>query len=193
MEIGEVDIKLSKVKIYSDSGHPDLHHFYLEIRNSGKMLVDVELRDIVIKEGRKPLNIYIRRISVGRYEVEVDKPNLNFSALKFTIQEKPLKHQLVRLKKPVRENSSIVIISNENHRFKARLTLKDKNGSSFEVPHIPEIIFAGIGDVSELKSVRPGVWEFEIIYPEDNQIIYLSVRANGVLLYKLLRYQHVEK
>jgi hypothetical protein len=191
--LGEVDGQISKVKMYSSSGHPDLHHFYLELRNSSRELVDVELRDIRIKEGRKHLSTLVRRISLGRYEIEVDQQDLNFKALKFSIQDKPLKHRLVRLKKPVRENSSIVVILNENNRLKGQLILKDKNGAVFDVPHSPEIIFVGRGEASVPVKLKTGVWEFEITYPEDNQILYLSVRANGVLLEKLFRYQHVEK
>ena len=193
MAFGDVDIKSSQVKMYSNSGHPDLHHFYLELRNSHKELVDVELRDIVIKEGKKIPSTYIRRISLGRYEIEIDKQDLSFKSLKFAIQTKTLKHQLVRLKKPVLEYSSISILSNEHHLMKARLILKDKKGSGIQVQHEPEIIFTGIGEVSPIKMIKKGVWEFEISYIDANQIMYLSVRANGVLLEKLLRYQHVEK
>lgn len=191
--LGEADSKLSIVKFFSDAGHPDVHHFYLELRNSHKELVDVDLKDIVTKEGKKKLNSYIRRISLGRYEIEVDQANLNFNKLKFVIQAQTLKHKLVGLQKPNQKHSSITIVSNENHRLKLRLTLKDKNGSVVDVQQGPEIIFSGQGEASLPKKIKSGVWEFEITYSEDNQLFYLSVRANGVQLDKLFRFQYVEK
>ena len=193
ISFGEVDAKRSTIKLFSNSGHPDLHQFYLEFRNTQKALVDVELHDIVVKDAKKILTSHIRRISLGRYEVEIDKENLNFKNLKFVVQKKTLKHQLVSLKKPVQKNSSIVIVSNEFYHLKARLTLKDKDDSLVVVQHEPDIVFTGMGEISIPKMVKNGVWEFEIAYPDENQIIYLSVRANGVLLEKLFRFQHVEK
>ena len=191
--LGEADSNLSIVKFFFDAGHPDIHHFYLELRNSHKKLVDVELKDILIKDGKKKLNSYIRRISLGRYEIEVDQTNLNFNKLKFVIQAQTLKHKLVGLQKPIQKKSSITIISNENHRLKLRLTLKDKNGKVVDVQQGPDIIFSGLGEASVPMKTKTGVYEFEITYPEDNQILYLSVRANGVSLYKLFRFQYVEK
>jgi len=191
--LGEANTQLSIVKFFSDAGHPDIHHFYLELRNTKKELVDVELKEIEAREAKKKLNTYIRRISLGKYEIEIDKENLNFNKLKFLIQTKALKHKLVGLAKPVQKNSSMVIVSNEHHRLKMRLTLKDKNSTAVDVKQDPEIIFTGLGEASTPKMVKKGVWEFEIIYPEDNQIIYLSVRANGVLLDQVFRFQYVEK
>ena len=191
--IGEADSKLSIVKFFSDAGHPDIHHFYLELRSSDKKLTDVDLKDIQIKVGKTKLNSYIRRISLGRYEIEVDHENLDFNKLKFLIQSQTLKHKLEVLQKPVKKHSSIKIISNENHRLKVRLTLKDKNSKLVEVKQVPDIIFSGLGEASALQKIKKGVWEFEISYPEDNQILYLSVRANGVSLDKLFRFQYVEK
>ena len=193
ISFGEVDAKRSTIKLFSGTGHSDLHQFYLEFRNTQKALVDVELHDIVVKDAKKILTSHVRRISLGRYKVEIDKESLNFSTLKFFVQKKILKHQLVSFKKPVQENSSIVIVSNEFYHLKARLTLKDKDGSLVVVQHEPDIVFMGIGEISIPKMVKNGVWEFEIAYPDENQIIDLSVRANGVLLDKIFRFQHVEK
>ncbi len=190
---GDVDSSLSSVKPFPDTGHPDIHHFYLELRNSKKKLIDVELREIVIKEDKKILTSHLRRISLGRYEVEIDKENLDIKNLKFAVQKKSVKHKLLSFKKPVQMHSSMVILSNEAHRLTIRLTLKDKNASLVQVQILPDVVFMGSGDLSTPKMVKTGIWEFHLDYPDENQIFYLSVRANGVLLEKLLRYQHVEK
>lgn len=154
-------------------------------------MIDVELADISIKNNDKVVTSHIRRISRGRYEVEVGKGK--FKGLKFLVQNKSIKHELVIFKNPIRNKSSLVIISDENYCMKARLILKDKNDAALEVQQPPEIIFMGLGSVTEPVMVETGVWEFDIEYPEENQIIYISARVNGVLLEKLLRFQHVEK
>jgi hypothetical protein len=41
--------------------------------------------------------------------------------------------------------------------------------------------------------VKEGVWEFTISYPGVNQILYVTLKANGVELERLFRFQHVEK
>ncbi|MBA2403776.1 MAG: hypothetical protein H0V66_03315 [Bdellovibrionales bacterium] len=191
---GEVDANPSVVKLFpTHSGHPDLHHFFLELKNSKQKLIDVELKDIVLEEANRVQTTHIRRISLGRYEIEINKDNIDFKTLKFLVQKKLIKHQLVPLKKPVRKHSSVVILTNEDNHLTARLGLKDKNGASVDLQANPEIILEGLGEVSELKMIKSGVWEFVISYPEDNQVFYISVRANGVLVERLFRFQHVEK
>lgn len=192
--LGEVVPAESVVKRFSNSSlHPDLHYFYLELKSGPKKLVDVELNEIEIKESGKRISSKIRRISLGRYEIEIDQDNLDYKKLKFLVQKKSLKHQLVALRKPVKQHSSMKVLSNENNRLKVRLILKDKAGSMVEVQQFPEIVLEGTGEVSDMVMVKPGIWEIEIGYPEENVILYLSARANGVLLERLYRFQHVEK
>jgi len=191
---GEVDTKHSHVRLFPTStGQPELHHFFLELRNAKKDLVDVALEDMNLREFNKKKNTLIRRISLGRYEIEVNKDHLEFNTLKFLVQRKTIKHKFVPFRKPIRTHSAIVFVINEHHRIKARLILKDKLDSEVEVEGKPEVIFEGLAEVSVPKMVKTGLWEFDIAYPEVNQIIYLSVRANGVLLDRLYRFQHVEK
>ena len=168
-------------------------HFYLELKSPSKTLVDVNPKDIVIKKSMKILTTDVQRLSIGKYKVVVKAEVLNVKSLKFLVQKKSLKHQLVTLKKPARKNSSFKLVSNHDGRLKVRLTLKDKRGSLIELEHLPEIILEGLGDVSEINVVKPGVWDVDIVYPEDNQILYLSVRANGVLFERFFRHQHIEK
>jgi hypothetical protein len=188
----EIEAKECLVKMFPrEVGRPNILQFYLELRNITKDLVDVELKEILVKDNKKILSGHIRRISKGRYEVEVRKSK--FKALKFLVQNHSIKHQVVIYKNAVRKKSSIVILSDENYRMKARLILKDKNDAALEVQRDPEIIFMGLGSVTQPVMIETGVWEFDIEYPEENQIIYISARVNGVLLERLLRFQHVEK
>lgn len=192
--IAEIDAKKSLVKLFtSDSPNVDFQHFYFELRNSKKALVDVELKDIVIKESQTILKVRARRISLGRYEVEVEKDFSDMSKLKFLIQKKKLAHKLVNLRKPNKKRSDLIVVSNDNNELQLRLTLRDTQNVPVEMLQPPEIILDGLGEISGLKMAKMGVWEFTITYPEANQIFYVSIRANGVLVERLLRFQHVEK
>jgi hypothetical protein len=51
----------------------------------------------------------------------------------------------------------------------------------------------GVEELSVPQMVTSGVWEVIVTYPDMNQILHLSVRANGVLLERIFRFQHVEK
>jgi hypothetical protein len=192
--LGQVDPKLSSVKLFSnDQEDSDDLHFYVELRSAPKTLVDVNPKDIVIKKSKTILTADVQRLSIGKYKVTVKNEEQNLKSLKFSVKKKYLKHQLVTLKKPTRKNSSFKLVSNLDGRLKLRLTLKDKHGSMVELQHLPEIILEGLCEVSQIKIVKPGVWDVEIVYPEENQILYLSVRASGVQIERFFRYQHIEK
>jgi hypothetical protein len=192
--IAEIDAKRSMVKLFtSDSGQPDLNYFYFELRDSKKALVDVELKDIVIQESEINLHTRVRRISLGRYEAAVEKDLSDMTKVKFLIQNKKLAHKLVNLQKPNKKQSTLVLLSDSNNDLSLRLTLRDRRNLPVEMQQSPEIILEGIGEVSGLKMVKAGVWEFTISYPEVNQILYVSLRANGVKIERLFRFQHVEK
>lgn len=191
---GSIDSKHSIVRLFPNrTGHPDLHHFYLELRDLNKKLIDVDLGDIALNVSSKIPSIYIRRISIGRYEIQVSEYVPNLKKLNFKIQNKILKLNLLNEQKPSQTNSSITVISNDQNILKLRLTLRDEKNSLVKLDFSPDIIFEGTGTVSMPQMVKQGIWELEVSYPEMNQIMYFSIRANGALLERLLRHQHIEK
>lgn len=191
---GEVDPVQSMVHLYPNfSGHPDLHHFYLELRNSNNKLVDIELSEISLKLEKNNPSIYIKRISMGRYQMEVSDHIPHYRKLKFLVQNKIIKHAIVKKQKPVRTNSIIKLISNTDHKLKFHVHLKDEKKSAVMLETSPDIILDGMGELSKPQKLKDGVWEIVINYPELNQVLYISIRANGVLLEQLYRYQHIEK
>jgi hypothetical protein len=191
---GEVDPAQSTVHLFPNhSGHPDLHHFYLELRNLNNKLVDIELRDISLKLEKNSPSIYIKRISVGRYQMEVYDHIPHFKKLKLVVQNKIIKHTIVRKQKPVKANSKIKLVSNTNNKLKLHVYLKDEKNSAVILETSPDIILDGLGGLSKPVKVKDGVWEFVIDYPEMNQVLYISIRANGIMLEKLYRHQHIEK
>jgi hypothetical protein len=58
---------------------------------------------------------------------------------------------------------------------------------------MPDIILEGIGEISGLEYRGPGIWQFHLKFPEIDQIMYISVRQQGVLLERIFRYHHLEK
>lgn len=191
---GEVDPAKSVVQLFPNlSGHPDLHHFYLELRNSNNKLVDIELSEISLKLEKRYPSIYIKRISLGRYQMEVSDHIPTYKKLKFVVQNKIINHSIVKKQKPVKSNSKIKLVSNANHKLKFHVYLKDENNSAVMLDMYPDVILEGMGEFTKPQKLKDGGWEIVISYPELNQVLYISIRANGVLLEKLYRYQHIEK
>jgi hypothetical protein len=192
--LGEVDSTQSSVRLFPNTtGHPDLHHFYLELRNSNNKLVDIELNDISLKLEKNSPSIYLKRISVGRYQMEVSDHIPHFKKLKFVVQNKIIKYTIVRKQKPVKANSKIKLISNTDNKLKFHVYLNDEKNSVVILETSPDIILDGLGGLSKPFKLEDGAWEFVIDYPEMNQVLYISIRANGIMLEKLYRHQHIEK
>lgn len=187
--MGSVDIKHSLVRLYSS----DLQYFYFEFRSEKNVLVDVELKDIVIQEFEKVISTHPRRISLGRYEIEFQNDFADVTKLTFLIQNQNLSHKLINLRKPSKKNSSVTLISSFNNEIFLRLSLNDGQNRPVEMDQEPEIFLDGPGEILEAKMLRVGVWEFSVIHPEENHIFYVTVRSNGVLMDRLFRFQHVEK
>jgi len=194
ISFGSIDSQHSSVRLFpSRGGHPDLHFFHLELRDSHKKLTDVALEDIALKVSSKIPSIYIRRISKGKYEIQLADYVSNLKKITFKVQSKTIKTDFQFIQKPSNSNSSMRIVSNNQNILKLTLTLKDEKNSPIKLDATPDVIFEGTGTISMPQMVKLGVWELEVSYPEMNQIMYFSIRANGVLLERLLRYQHIEK
>jgi hypothetical protein len=191
---GHVDTNQSLVKLFPvESDGAKSSYFYLELRDGEKKLVDVELRDIMVRNRREELEAKIQRISEGKYEIHVLKEIFRLKQIQFLVQNKRLKFSLVNLQKPSRENSKILILSNVDHQLKLKIILRDKHGHPLDMPQAPELLIEGNGVISELEPIEKGIWHLSLTYPDDNQIFYFSLRANGVYLERLLRFQHLEK
>ena len=74
-----------------------------------------------------------------------------------------------------------------------RLKLADKNNRAIFGYELPETLVEGEGSIEELKALENGLWEFTLVYPGRNVIIYLSIRSHESLLEHIYRFQHVEK
>lgn len=194
VELGEVNASKSLLRLYPPENSEQVqHYFYLELKNNTGRLVDVDAGDISVGNRAGSTNFGVLRLGKGKYQIEVNEEFNELSHLMFSVQGKTLKNNLVLLPPPSQKKSQIMILSNQRHELKLRLLLKDKQGKAAEMAQAPEIIFEGHGEVTEPRMVEKGVWEFSVIYPELNQIFYISVRGNGAHLRRILRHQHVEK
>ena len=191
---GKIDQRLSEISSFpSDQENPSSLFFYMDLKNSKKRPVDISLDDIKVSEAGESIEAKVRRLSLGRYEIEIFENIENLKELVFSVQDKTLKHKVRPIQRPSKSKTKFVIISNKNHELVVQLFLQDKRGNFVDLQFSPEIMIEGAGTLNDLMMVKKGLWQFRVTFSEDNHILYFSVRANGVYLDRLLRFQHLEK
>lgn len=145
------------------------------------------------KKGKK-LNYSFERSLKGHYFLTIHSSELNVKHINLFVQNKPLMEQFkLQLNRPVPVHTKMKIIKNAENTLSVELLLRDKENKPVELPERPEILLEGAGHIENLQHVGEGIWHFEVKYPEENQIMYFSIRAMGVKIPNLYRYQHVEK
>ncbi len=191
---GKIDQRQSEISSFpSDQENPSSLFFYMDLKNSKKRPVDISLDDIKVSEAGESIEAKVRRLSLGRYEIEIFENIENLKELVFSVQDKTLKHKVRPIQRPSKSKTKFVIISNKNHELVVQLFLQDKRGDLVDLQFSPEIMIEGAGTLNDLMMVKKGLWQFRVTFSEDNHILYFSVRANGVYLDRLLRFQHLEK
>lgn len=194
----EIDLKKSFVQIFPNivSGEESWYYFYVVLKDHKGRYIDCPETDLSLKTiSGKKVPFKLERILLGRYYVNLKrKPNMTTEELTFFVQGKPLKENFkLYFKRPEARHSKIVFVKKSSSKLTLELHLADKNKRPVDPPDVPEVILDGVGEIGTLKHIREGVWEFTVIYPDQNQIMYFSVRSMGVYLSNLFRYQHVEK
>jgi hypothetical protein len=195
---GEVNFSKSLVQVFPSDLKEGIASYYIfvQLRDTDEKYVDVERREFSIRTLRgEEVDFKFERVLPGRFYLTIEKEEgHHWQELNLFLQGRPLKEQfIVQMKKPHRAHSKIIRLKNMSARLTLRLELKDRQNRPVEVPEWPEISVEGEGVVQEIVHMGEGVWEFTVIYPNENQIIYVSVRAGGVFLRRLYRYQHIEK
>lgn len=188
--LGEIDPGRSSLKLFPSN---DEQLFVLELRDKDKRRVDIESSDLELREGHKLHKLNLRRLNKGHYLFVTHKPIVNYSKVELKVQNKKLAHNLTTAIKTKIAQSRLEIVEQRDHEILVRLTLKDASGRGIASTQDPEIILEGMGELSRPEPSQDGSWEFRVHYPEMNQILYLSVRSNGLLLERILRFHHVEK
>lgn len=195
MRFGEVSATHSSVQLFPDS-EADSHtyYFYIQLKDAKGEFVDCEPSEIVLKTKKKKLiKFKYERLLIGRYYLILDKSQ-GFKDIHFSVKGIALKGKFnLDIRRPDMKHSHIVLEKKLPGKLTFRLKLADRSNRPVMTSVAPEIILDGRGEVQELRYIQEGIWVFTVIYPEDNQIMYFSIRSQGSYLVNLLRYQHVEK
>lgn len=172
------------------------YYFYVQTKDTYGRFISIETNDIEIKTRKgKKVPYTLEQVLSGRYYLTIAKTSEFSSAeLDVFVRGKPLKEQFkLSLHYPDKANTTIKLVKNSRHKIKFQLRLADKQNKPVQIPDQPEIILDGMGNIEDLRQIKEGTWEFSIVYPEQNQIMYFSVRAMGIYFTNIYRYQHVEK
>jgi hypothetical protein len=89
--------------------------------------------------------------------------------------------------------SKIKILAQHPQSMLLQLSLKDSEGNIIPSRRPPEIILQGEARLAEMHEMGPGIWQFSVIYPDDNEIIYISVRTQNAHLERIFRFQYIAK
>lgn len=193
-----VDYNKSFIQLFPDEskGEESWYYFYVALKDSRGKFVDILETDFELKtSSNKSIDFHLDKLFTGRYNVKIkhDK-KLQLETLNFFVQGKLLKEKFkLFYKRPFPAHSKLTLVAKQDSSLKIRLQLLDKHKAPVDPPEIPEILLDGAGEIVSMERLGPGQWEFSVIYPEQNQIMYFSVRSMGVYLPNLFRYQHVEK
>jgi hypothetical protein len=194
----EVDHQLSRVQVFPpDVSEGNLNfNIYLELKDAKGDWVDCKQNEVSLRKSNGlEVPFSFKRILRGRYYLTISNADqVAKSKFDLLIREEALaKNIKLFTGKPDRNYSRIEELNPEYYGFKLRMFIGDAQGRPLNLPTLPEVLITGQAEVAEMTPVAPGVWDFFLHYANYNQIIYLSVRANGVILGDLFRYQHIEK
>ena len=197
IRLGEVDLKKSEVQIFpavaSDTGV--WYYFYVQLKDRNGNYVDCGPHELTLATTKgQPIPFDYERRLPGRYYLTVEKSaDFSSSQLNFFVQNKPLKEKFkLHFSPPSRSKSKISVLEKNSRYLKLQLKLIDEQNRPVQMPDKPEVMFEGHGYIEDIKQVEEGTWEFRVIYPDENQIMYFSVRAMGVFMPKIFRYHHVQ-
>lgn len=192
---GLVDSQKSRVRLFPTE-NDNFYNFYLELKNTDGDYVDCDQSEIEVhtKSG-KGLPFAFERVLAGRYYLLVDQQkmgSIDFVEIAVRGERLPIKFK-IQSHRPDSKYSKLSILKNEGNIMRLRLRLANAKNEVIDLHDRPEILFQGEGYVSEPEEKGRGIWEFSVIYPEANQIMYFSIRAQGTYLHRIFRYQHIEK
>lgn len=172
-------------------------YIYLEARDINRNLINLMTDKIVVKNGKVTLkDIEVHQHSKGRYYLsffrKISNNQLNIKVF--------INNSLIKSFNPISlsavDDSKLFIktIGHVQDGLRMRLILLDKSSRPIRLVSEPEILVTGNNaEIVDLKEVSHGIWDFNLMYPKMNQVIYLSIRAHGDFWGNIFRLQHVEK
>jgi hypothetical protein len=195
---GEVNLSKSNFKIFPPQlvENEFLYYFFLELKNDSGDFIDCPESEIEVKNSQQEsLSFHLERVLRGRYYITVnEKTSGAKEKFDFYINNKLLRKSVkLNQAKIAREKSWLKPLFSTQNGIRFRLFLGDRSGKPVEPMTSPDIIITGAALVEDFQHIKEGVWEFNLSIPNYNQVIYLSVRAQGAYLADLYRIQHIEK
>lgn len=195
---GEIDTKKSVVKVFPPEVQKDnvRYFFFLELKDLSGKHVDCDPSEITLKRSNgQKVAFQVERSMRGKFYVTMEETTqISQLKLKVFIRNVPLKQEVKLLFKKADQNKSwLKAVRSERNGIKLRLFLGDSKGKPVEVPSEPEIVIEGNAQILNLERVSEGTWEFEVVYPNYNQVIYISVRAHGKYMPNMFRIQNIER
>lgn len=170
--------------------------YYLRLKDDEDQDTDINSSAIELKDrANQIIPFKLEREKVGHYYLALENtPQPWQFPLRLFYQQQAFKDQLncYTLKADARQ-SKIQILEKAPHELSLELLLKDSKGNIIQMNELPEIILEGAGEVQELRAMSPGRWQFKILYPDDNEIMYFSVRTNNAYLERIFRLQFIAK
>lgn len=182
IKYGNVSSKKSLIKVFSSG-----KYIYLELKDKMGKLIDCKSSEISVQNKDGDLvHFSFHRSSRGKYYISPEKEILNGMIISVggtTLKTKSNIHKFTH------NDFTPKLTLRMSMPYKAIFRLK----TEVPLPELPEIITeGGNGVIEELKKVDGTTWEFALIYPEQDQLIYISARSQGILLIGGHRFQHVE-
>lgn len=195
---GEISQHHSLVQIFpSEKNDESLSYYlYVQLKDENGNFVDVGAEEFSLRTSKgERVGFAFERVLSGRYYLMIDKAeHVMAKKINLYVQGKCLKDKImIQLQRPHASHTRIKMVANEKNNLTFELKLADKHNRPVVLPETPEILLDGQGEIYDIKQVKEGVWHFKVIIPDDNQIMYLGMRALGVLMQDLYRYQHIEK
>lgn len=192
---GRPDLKRSRIQFFPSAtvDGDGVLYFYLELKNELGELIDCEPSELLVqtKAGRGVV-FKLERILRGKYYLILnERPQADELVLL-------LRGELLSTFKLPRgrldpSQTKIIRIKTDKNKTTFLLRLADAHHRPVKLVERPEILLEGMGSVKDLQEISEGMWEFSVVYPEISQIMYFSVRAQGVYHERIFRYHHVEK
>jgi hypothetical protein len=197
MVYGEIDHKKSNVQLFHKGSENQGYYLYVQLKNEQGDFIDCEKEDFFLKgpEGKRIEFHFLRKLR-GRFYLIVENGNgEDFKEVDLLVKGAPLRESFkLQLRRPHASQTKMILIQKLGGKIFLRLKLADKANRSVESSEIPEIFIEGTdGFIQDMKNVGDGIWDFTVVFSEESQLMYFSVRYMGVNFPNLYRYQHVDK
>lgn len=195
---GEISFRKSEIKNFPPAFEDGSikYYFYLQLKNMNGEFVDCDSSEITLKnkKGTK-VEFLFERLFPGRYYLILEENRVDDSnEILVFIRGKQLGNNFkLALNYPDEAFTKIHLVKDEAGILTLRLHLNDKNNRPVSSQFPPEMILEGWGEMSDLIPIQEGIWEFNVLHPEVNQIFYISLRSQGVYIPRIYRFQYIEK